>query len=263
MPSPLYVELSLVQSVLAVALIVIGGVVEGYGYGLSLGTKWPYTKNMPALAKTGDPEVWHRIVATLLGLNSIAIIVLKPGIVEITGFVLIAVTALLGMATLYVLSGKAPSFIQGLHDILAYLTLLNYLLIVSGAGLSLGEYLLVTIPLHSFLLTIFMGGFTTGKRGFKTPIGHFVYPKSASQWVWIVHGVSVLLFTLTLAYYMPAYNVAFLILLVEIGIGLLSYQAVNANAARPGFLIPLHQFLSVMIFVSIFYAWHIHLPLLG
>ena len=29
------------QVVLAFGIIIIGGTVEGYGYGLSLGTKWP------------------------------------------------------------------------------------------------------------------------------------------------------------------------------------------------------------------------------
>ncbi len=259
----LYLVLSFAQSALAAILIVIGGIVEGYGYGLSFGTKWPYAKTMPALARTGDPEAWHRIVATLLGVNSLVILVIKPGVPEAVGLILIAVTALLGMATLYVLSGKAPSFFQGLHDVLAYLTLLNYLLIAFGGAELFWSYLLTTVVLHSYFLTIFMGGFTTGRRGFKKEIGSFVFPKTASQWVWVIHALSVLLFALTLAYFASVYDIALVFLLVEMGVGFLSYQAVNANAARPGVLIPLHQLFSVLILVSIFFGWHVQFPLLG
>jgi hypothetical protein len=255
--------LAAVQVAMAAALIIVGGTVEGYGYGLSLGTKWPYTKNMPSLAKAGDPEVWHRILATLLGVNSIAILVFKPSTLEITGFLLIVLTALLGMATLYVLAGKAPSVFQGLHDVLAYSTLLTYMLVLSSGSQNLGTYLLGTVPLHSFYLVIFMGGVVTGQRGFKKPIGYFVAPKTSAQWVWVIHGLSVLLFIFTLSYYIPLYNVAFLVALAQVGVGVLSYQAVNKSAARPGFLVPIHQFLTVLITLSIFFAWHFQVPLLN
>jgi hypothetical protein len=255
--------LATVQVVMAAAIIVVGGTVEGYGYGLSLGTKWPYTKSMPRLAKAGDPEVWHRILATLLGLNSVAILIFKFSLLEITGFLLIVLTALLGMATLYVLAGKAPSVFQGLHDVLAYSTLLTYLLILSGGHQNLGGYLLDTIPFHSFYLVIFMGGVVTGQRGFQKPIGYFVTPKTSAQWVWVIHGLSVLLFLFTLSYYVSLYNIALIVALAQVGVGVLSYQSVNKSAAKPGFTVPMHQFLSVLIMVSIFFAWHLTIPLLG
>ncbi|MGC9217499.1 MAG: cytochrome C oxidase assembly protein, partial [Acidithiobacillus sp.] len=41
---------------LAMVLILLGSLVEGFGYGLSLGTKWPYTRNIALLMLRGDPE---------------------------------------------------------------------------------------------------------------------------------------------------------------------------------------------------------------
>lgn len=263
MPIMLVGALASAQAILAALLIVVGGTVEGYGYGLSLGTKWPYTRGMARLAKAGDPEVWHRIIATLLGLNSLVILVLKPALPEITGFVLIALTALLGMATLYVLAGKAPSLFQGLHDLLAYLTLLTYLLIATDSQTNLGVYLLTKTPLHSFLLVLFLGGVVTGQRGFKKPIGHFVIPNTLAQWIWVVHGLSALLFTLTLAYFVRIYTVAFILLMVQIGVGVLVYQAVNKSAEKPGILVPVHQLLTVLILVSMFFNLSVPLPFLG
>lgn len=259
----LYVELALAQVVMAAAIIVVGGIVEGYGYGLSLGTSWPYTRTMPRLALAGDPEVWHRILATLLGVNSVVILVLHPGVLEATGFALIVLTALLGMATLYVLAGRAPSFFQGLHDVLAYLTLLTYLLVVSDPEMGLAGLLLSNTPFHSFFLTIFLGGFVTGERGYRKPIGHFTVPRTASQWVWIVHGLAALLLILTLAFYVEEYTAAFFGALTQVGVGFLVYEAVNNSASKPGFLVPIHQAITVFVAASIFYRWHFALPLLG
>jgi hypothetical protein len=255
--------LGLLEALMAAGIIIVGGIVEGYGYGLSLGTKWPYTKTMPRLAKTGDPEVWHRILATLLGLNSLVLLVLHPGVLEITGFVLIVLTALLGMATLYVLAGKAPSFFQGLHDVLAYLTLLTYLLVFSDPSRGLGGLLLSKTPLHSFFLAIFMGGFATGQRGFQKPIGHFRLPKTASQWVWVVHGLSALLLIATLAFYANTYTAAFLVALIQVAVGFVVYESVNASAPKPGIIVAIHQALTILVAVSVFYGWHFTLPLLG
>ncbi|MEM0272483.1 MAG: cytochrome C oxidase assembly protein [Thermoprotei archaeon] len=255
--------LGLIQAVMAAGIIVVGGIVEGYGYGLSLGTNWPYTRSMPKLAKGGDPEVWHRILATLLGINSVIILVVHPGILEITGFILIVLTALLGMATLYVLAGKAPSFFQGFHDVLAYLTLLNYLLVFSDPRMGLGGLLLTHTPLHSFFFAIFMGGFVTGQRGYQKPIGHFVTPRTSSQWVWVVHGLAALLLIVTLGFYASEYTLAFFAALAQVGVGFLSYEAVNASASKPGVVIPLHQLITILVAVSIFYGWSFSLPLLG
>lgn len=259
----LYVDLAVVQVVMAAALIVVGGTVEGYGYGLSLGTKWPYTRSMPRLALAGDPEVWHRILATLLGINSLIILVLHPALLEVTGFLLIVATALLGMATLYVLAGKAPSFFQGLHDVLAYLTLLTYLLVVEDPATGLGTVLLTNTPFHAFFLTIFLGGFVTGQRGYQKPIGHFTLPRTASQWVWVIHGLAALLLLMTLAFYVHQYTAAFLGALAQVGVGFLVYESVNRSASRPGVLVPIHQAITVFVAVSIFYRWHFALPFLG
>jgi hypothetical protein len=254
--------LILVQLILAAGLIVVGGMVEGYGYGLSLGTRWPYTRNIMVLAFRGDPEAWHRIIATLLGLDALAIVALRPGGLAWTGLGLIVFTALLGMATLFVLAGKAPSPLQGLHGLLAYSTLFTYLLLLTR-GPNLGFFLETGIPLHSFLLVIFLGGMVTGQRGFGKAIGVFTWPRSLAQWVWVIHGLAVLLFLLTLAYEMPTNNVALLFLLAQIGLGFLTFQAINASSQRPGFLVPLHQLFSVGIAIALFYRLQVVVPWLG
>ncbi len=254
--------LILVQVVLAASLIVVGGMVEGYGYGLSLGTRWPYTRNIVVLAFRGDPEAWHRIIATLLGLNALAILALDAGQLAWTGLGLIVFTALLGMATLFVLAGKAPSPLQGLHGLLAYSTLFTYLLLLTR-GPGLGFYLKTGIPLHSFLFVIFMGGMVTGQRGFAKAIGTFTWPRTLPQWVWVVHGLAVLLFLLTLAYETPTNNVALLFLLGQVGLGFLTFQAVNARADRPGILVPFHQLFSVGIAFALFFHWQVIVPWLG
>lgn len=262
---PLVTEIARVQTILAGLLIVVGGTVEGYGYGLSLGTRWPYTKSMPRLALAGDPEVWHRVIATLLGLISVVLLILGRGELELTGFLLIIITALLGMATLHVLAGKAPSFIQGLHDVLAYLTLITYMIIGFGSTghlPSLGSYLLNTVVLHSFFLVIFLGGMVTGQRGFKRAIGYFVTPKTSGQWVWILHGLAVLLFLFTLSFYSQEYTLALVLAVTQVGLGLVTYQSVNQSASRPGAVVPLHQLLSVLIVTSIFFGVHFRVPLL-
>ncbi len=245
------------QAVLAAGIIVLGGFVEGYGYGLSLGTKWPYTRNIGVMALAGDPEAWHRLLATLLGVNAVVIVLLRPGRLEVTGVALIALTALLGMATLYVLAGKAPAVLQGLHGIIAYLTLLAYLLIVDRSDLDLGTYLRVTAPFHAFLLVVFLGGATTGQRGYQAAIGYFTFPRTAAQWMWAAHGLSVLLLILTLALYASAYGVALLLVLVQVAVGVLGFHAVNTTPARPGMLVPVHQILTVLSALAIFFAWRL------
>jgi len=260
--TPLFVG-SMVMVVLAAAIIVMGGVVEGFGYGLSLGTNWPYTRSMPGLFKKGDPEVWHRIFATGLGLGSLSILLLDPGVLEITGFVLVVLTALLGMVTLYTLAGKAPSLVPGIHDVLAYLTFIVYLLVATGYNGGLTQYLLTAIPFHSFFLVIFLGGMTTGQRGFQKAIGSFVFPRTKAQVVWMIHCVAVLVFVLTLAYFVHAYNVALLLVLMQMGVGILMYNSVNKTPTRPGVLVAIHQVIAVSIALSIFFSWYVVLPLLG
>ena len=74
--------------------------------------------------------------------------------------------------------------------------------------------------------------------------------------------LSVLIFILTLAYFFPNYDVAFILTLVQMGVGLFSYQSVNKNPKRPGMLIPTHQLFSVLIVVSIFFGLSINVPFL-
>ncbi|MHB8366373.1 MAG: cytochrome C oxidase assembly protein, partial [Acidithiobacillus sp.] len=93
----------------AIVLILLGSLVEGFGYGLSLGTRWPYTRNIAVLMVRGDPEAAHRMVATLVGLVALALVILSPSVTTISGLSLIVVTALFGMGTLYVLAGRAPA----------------------------------------------------------------------------------------------------------------------------------------------------------
>lgn len=254
---------STVESVLAMGIILLGGIVEGFGYGLSLGTSWPYTRSMPALFKKLDPEVWHRIFATGLGLGSLGILVYRPGILEITGFVLVVLTALLGAVTLYTLSGRAPSIVPGIHDVLAYLTMVTYLLIATSYEGSLASYLLTAVPLHSFFLVILLGGMTTGQRGFQKPIGDFVVPRTKAQIVWAAHAVSVLVLVLTLAFYVQEYDVALVLLLVQMCVGVLTFMSVNRTPARPGALVMVHQTIAILIALSIFFSWFVAIPLLG
>src|SRR5665213_3942171 len=51
----------LTETALAAILILLGSFVEGFGFGLSLGTNWPYTRNILVLLIRGDPEAAHRI----------------------------------------------------------------------------------------------------------------------------------------------------------------------------------------------------------
>jgi len=252
-----------VEAAFAMCIIVMGGIVEGFGYGLSLGTNWPYTRSMPSLFRKGDPEVWHRIFATGLGLGSLGILVYHPGTLEITGFVLVVLTALLGAITLYTLSGRAPSIVPGVHDVLAYLTMNVYLLVATGYDGGLTSYLLGVIPFHSFFLVILLGGMTTGQRGFQKPIDYFVIPRTKAQIVWVAHTLSVLLFVLTLAYYVRVFNVALLLVLIQMCVGMMTYQSVNKTPARPGSLVMIHQMVAISIALSIFFSWYVALPLLG
>ncbi len=239
------------QVVLAFGIIIVGGTVEGYGYGLSLGTKWPYTKDMPLKAKAGDPEVWHRILATLLGVDAVIMIVLVHGALEITGLILIVLTALLGMATLYTLAGKAPSVVQGLHDVLAYSTALTYLLIVFPLAGNVIGLLTHNIPLYFFFGVIFMGGMTTGERGYKRSIGYFKIPKTRAQWIWTVHGLAVILFLTTLIIFFFTYSIAVLVIAVQILVGIIVFISVNRSAAKPGFIVPVHQLFTIIIVLSV------------
>jgi hypothetical protein len=247
--------LTILQVVAMAALIVIGGLVEGYGYGLSLGTKWPYHAKMKTRAVLTDPEIWHRFLATILGLNAIVILILAPGANTAAGLVLIAITAFLGMATLHVLAGKAPSFLQGLHGLLAYSTFITYLVILHVNSLAVWTYVGVVPVLHPFLLMIFLGGMVTGQRGYQRAIGAFVKPHTKGQWIFVLHGLIALLFVLTLAVYARTYSVALILALVQFIVGFGLFHAVNKVPKRPGILVAFHHVMSLAILLAIVFVW--------
>ncbi len=251
------------QAVAVAGLILIGGLVEGYGYGLSLGTRWPYHEKILILAIRGDPEAWHRIVATALGLNAAAIAVLAPDANTLSGLVLIILTAMLGMATLHVLAGKAPAFLHGLHGLLAYATFITYLLVLRPSAPPVWTYLQFMVPLHAFLLMIFLGGMVTGQRGYQRAIGAFVLPRTKGQWVFTLHYLAGLLFLLTLAVYVRAYSAALILALTQFIIGFALFHAVNDKPKHPGILVVFHQGMALFILLALVYTWRVALPGLG
>jgi len=241
----------LTQVALAAILILLGSLVEGFGFGLSLGTHWPYTRNILVLMVRGDPEAAHRIVATLAGLISVALVVLAPNSATISGLTLIVLTALLGFGTLHVLAGKLPSFVHGIHGLLAYGVFLCYLAFWFGYQHAFWSYLGETPALHAVLLTVFLGGMTTGHRGFGRPIGAFDVPRRASQWVFVVHLLSALAVVATLGWYMPLYPAAFILAVAQFAIGFLLFHSVNLKPESPGILVAFHQAMVLSIAVAI------------
>ncbi|MDN5874980.1 MAG: hypothetical protein L0H29_11440, partial [Sinobacteraceae bacterium] len=206
-----------------------------------------------------DPEIWHRILATILGLNAVVLLILSPDANTLTGLVLIAATALLGIATLHVLAGKAPAFLHGLHGLLAYTTYITYLVALQPMAPPVWTYLAVIVPLHPFLFMIFLGGMVTGQRGYQRPIGTFVMPKTKGQWVFMLHYLAGLLFLLTLAYYIRAYSAALVLALAQFVIGFVLYQAVNDSPKRPGIMVAFHQAMALLILLAIVFYWRIPL----
>jgi hypothetical protein len=255
--------LLVLQTAGVLALILVGSLVEGYGYGLSLGTRWPYHREILALAVKGDPEAWHRLIATALGANAVLLALLLGGTNTISGLILIAATALLGLATLHVLAGQAPPFLHGLHGLLAYSTVLCYLAELQASRPSVWHLAATLAPLHLLLLMVFLGGMVTGARGHQTEIGGFVAPRSAGQWVFVAHGLAWLLLVLTLAYDVQRYNVALILALTQAIVGFMLYQAVNTWPARPGILVVFHQGIAVLILLSVVLGWEVRVPVLG
>ncbi|MHB1582063.1 MAG: cytochrome C oxidase assembly protein [Acidithiobacillus sp.] len=239
----------------AIVLILLGSLVEGFGYGLSLGTRWPYTRNIAVLMVRGDPEAAHRMVATLVGLVALALVILSPSVTTISGLSLIVVTALFGMGTLYVLAGRAPAFVHGTHGLLAYGVFLIYLTALVYPGLNFWTYLGAMSALHALLLAVFLGGMTTGQRGFGTAIGPFVKPQKASQWTIAAHISAALLLVATLGWMMPAYPVAFYLAVTQIGVGFLLSHAVNLKPKDPGVLVAFHQSMVLLMCLAIVLQW--------
>jgi hypothetical protein len=246
----------LTEAALAAILILLGSLVEGFGFGLSLGTNWPYTRNILVLLARGDPEAAHRIVATLVGLIGVALVVLAPNSLTINGLVLIVVTALFGIGTLHVLAGRLPSIVHGVHGLLAYGVFLCYLCTLYVPGVDFWSYLGEMGSLHCVLLAVLLGGMTTGQRGFGQPIGAFDVPRSPPQLVTIVHVGSALAVVATLGWLMPAYPVAFYLAVSQVLVGFVLFHAVNLRPKNPGILVALHQGMALSITAAIVAAGH-------
>lgn len=239
----------------ALVLILLGSIVEGFGYGLSLGTRWPYTRNIAVLMLRGDPEAAHRMVATLVGLVGLALVILSPSVNTISGLSLIVVTALFGMGTLYVLAGRVPAFVHGTHGLLAYGVFLIYLTGLVYPGLNFWIYLGAMSALHALLLAVFLGGMTTGQRGFGTAIGPFVKPQKASQWSIAAHVSAALLLVATLGWMMPTYPIAFYLAVTQVAVGFLLFHAVNLKPKDPGVLVAFHQSMVLLMCLAIVLQW--------
>ena len=241
----------LAETALAAILILLGSLVEGFGFGLSLGTQWPYTRNIVVLLIRGDPEAAHRIVATLVGFIGVALAIMAPTSATVSGLVLVVATALLGVGTLHVLAGRIPSFVHGIHGLLAYGVFLCYLSSLFSHGGDFWPYLGRTSALHALLLTVFLGGMTTGQRGFGKPIEEFSWPRRASQWVVLAHVLSALSVVATLGWLMPAYRVAFYLAVGQFAVGFLLFHAVNLKPKSPGILVAVHQAVVLSITLAI------------
>lgn len=247
--------LMLTQVVLATAIILLGSLVEGFGFGLSLGTRWPYSKNILSLLVGGDPEAAHRVVATSLGLIGLLLVILSPSSATATGLVLIVATALFGMGTLYVLAGRAPAFVHGTHGFLAYAVLLSYLVGFLFPHIHFLAYLKGNIALHALLLAVFLGGMTTGQRGFGQVIGEFVKPTKSSQWVVSAHVAAALLVVGTLGWLMPSYPIAFYLAVAQMAIGFLLFHGVNLRPKAPGAVVAIHQAMVLLITLAVVLSW--------
>lgn len=242
------------EVILAGILILLGSFVEGFGYGLSLGTHWPYTRNIVKLMIQGDPEAAHRIVATLVGLIGVALVFLAPSSTTETGLAFVVIAALFGIGTLHVLSGRIPSFVHGTHGLLAYGVFLSYLAALAFPGVHFWQWLGFMAALHPVLLTVFLGGMTTGQRGFGKPIGAFYKPQRASHWTAAIHILSALSVVATLGWLMPTYPVAFYLAVTQIGVGFLLFHAVNLKPKNPGIIVAFHQCMALFITVAIVIA---------
>lgn len=243
------------QVVFAAVLILLGSVVESFGFGLALGTRWPYTRNIVVLMLRGDPEAAHRVVATLVGLVAVALAIIHPTYEMFLGLGLIVATALFGMGVLYVLAGRAPSIVHGVHGLLAYLVFIAYLLALAHPGATLGYYLLATTPTHPLLVTIFLGGVVTGGRGFGEALGQFSAPRRKPQWLFVIHAIVALSLVATLGWYMPIYPVAFALVLVQLAVGFTVFQSVNLKPKAPGAIVGFHQAMALLITTAIVMQW--------
>jgi len=243
--------LFLTEVILSAILILLGSVVEGFGYGLSLGTRWPYTRNILVLMVRGDPEAAHRLVATLVGVIALAMVILAPSSATINGLALVIVAALFGIGTLHVLSGRMPALVHGIHGLLAYGVFLSYLTGMVFPGTAFWPFLKYTIALHALLLAVFLGGMTTGQRGFGQSIGAFFRPQRLAHWTVATHILAALTVVATLGWLMPAYPVAFYLAVTQVAVGFLLFNAVNLKPKNPGTIVAFHQSVALLITVAI------------
>lgn len=243
--------LLLTQIALSAVLILLGSLVEGFGFGLSLGTHWPYTRNIVVLMVEGDPEAAHRIVATLVGLIAVVLMILEPNSATGNGLILIAVTALLGVGTLHVLAGRLPSVVHGLHGLLAYGVFFCYLSALYVDDVDVWSFLNSLTGLKVLLLTVFLGGMTTGQRGFGKPIEAFSWPRRLPQLVMIVHLFCALAVVATLGWLMPEFPTAFYLAVAQVSVGFLLFHAVNLKPKEPGILVAFHQAMALAITLAI------------
>ncbi|RJS93384.1 cytochrome C oxidase assembly protein [Salinisphaera sp. Q1T1-3] len=236
----------------------LGSIVEGFGFGLALGTRWPYTKNILVLTLRGDPEAAHRVVATAVGLVGVALVIVDPSYEMALGLGMIVATALFGMGVLHVLAGRAPSIVHGIHGLLAYLVFFAYLVPLAYNDIGLGLYLKIIVPTHALLFSIFMGGVVTGGRGFGEPIGAFApTPRKKPQWIFALHGLAGLLTLGTLGWYAPTYPVAFILCLAQLAIGFIVFQAVNLKPKAPGAVVAFHQAMALLISTAVVLQWQL------
>lgn len=246
--------LLLAQIVLSAVLILLGSLVEGFGFGLSLGTHWPYTRNIFVLLLRGDPEAAHRIVATLVGLIGVALVLLAPQSSTVSGLALVVATALFGIGTLHVLAGRLPSVVHGIHGLLAYGVFLAYLAMLVGHGDGFWTFVAETGPLHVVVVVVLLGGMATGQRGFGTAFGEFVLPRRARHWVFVIHLVAALGLVAMLGRSFGAYPVAFYFVVVQILAGFLLFHAVNLQPKAPGLTVAFHQAMALAITTAIVVA---------
>jgi len=123
-------------------------------------------------------------------------------------------------------------------------------------GVNLWSYLDSTYALHALLLTVFLGGMTTGQRGFGKPIEAFYWPRRWSQLTMIAHLFAALAVVGTLGSLMPQYPAAFYIAVGQMAVGFLLFHAVNLKPKNPGILVAFHQAVVLSITISIVAVGH-------
>ena len=154
------------------------------------------------------------------------------------------------------LSGRLPSVVHGVHGPLAYGVFLCYLSTLYVPGVGFRSYLDQMTGLHAPLLAVFLGGMTTGQRGFGKPIEAFYRTRLASQVTMIVHLFAALTVVATLGWLMPQFPVAFYLGVAQMAVGFLLFHAVNLKPRNPGILVVFHQVVALSITLAIVAAGH-------